>query len=53
MAWGGVMIFDIVVFVMTLVRTIQISRRSGKDRTLVHILIRDGKNILWNAYKRY
>ena len=44
MAWCGVMIFDLIVVVMTLVRTIQINRRSGKDRTLTHVLIRDGKH---------
>ncbi|KAF9652457.1 hypothetical protein BDM02DRAFT_2748113 [Thelephora ganbajun] len=41
-AWCGVVVFDLVVVIMTLVRTIQINRRSGKDRTLTHILIRDG-----------
>jgi len=39
------MIFDLVVVVMTLVKTIQINRRSGKDRTLTHVLIRDGEDI--------
>ena len=44
-AWCGVMVFDLVVVVMTLARTIKINKRSGKDRTLTHVLIRDGENI--------
>jgi len=40
--WGSVMIFDLVVIILTLVRTIRIKRRSGKDRSLTHVLIRDG-----------
>lgn len=47
------MIFHLVVVVLTLARTIQIKRRSGKDRTLTHVLIRDGKNISQNASNRY
>ena len=42
--WCGVMAFDLVVVVMTLVRTIQINKRSGKDRTLTQVLIRDGES---------
>lgn len=41
--WGGVMVFHLVVVVLTLVKTIQIKRRSGKDHTLTHLLIRDGR----------
>ena len=44
-AWCAVIIFDLVVVVMTLVRTIQINQRSGKNRTLTHVLIRDGENV--------
>jgi hypothetical protein len=44
-AWSTVMIFDLVVIVMTLVRTIQINRRSGEKRTLKHVLMQDGKSI--------
>lgn len=42
-AWSGIVVFDLVVISMTLARTIQINRRSGRDRTLTRILIRDGK----------
>ena len=37
------MIFDLIVIVMTLVKTIRINRRSGGGQTLAHILMRDGK----------
>ena len=39
------MLFDLVVVIMTLVRTIKINKASGGDRTLIHVLIRDGKRI--------
>ena len=45
-AWCGPMVFDLIVVVMTLVKTIQIDRMSGRDRTLTHVLIRDGKSVL-------
>ncbi|KAF9785826.1 hypothetical protein BJ322DRAFT_743865 [Thelephora terrestris] len=41
-AWCCVMLFDLIVVAMTLVRTIQINRRDGKERTLVNLLMRDG-----------
>lgn len=50
MAWSTVMIFDLIVVVMTLIRTIQINRRSGKDHILTRALMRDGKIISWNAF---
>ena len=37
------MLFDLIVVIMTLVRTIRINQTSGGDRTLIHVLIRDGK----------
>jgi hypothetical protein len=40
-AWGGSLIFDTLVFVMTVAKAIQV-RRSG-DRALIKILLRDGK----------
>lgn len=39
------MLFDLIVVIMTLVRTIRINQTSGGDRTLIHVLIRDGKRI--------
>lgn len=42
-AWSTIVIFDLVVVIMTLVKTITINRQSGKDCTLTGILIRDGK----------
>lgn len=44
-AWCSVLIFDLIVVVMTLVKTVQINRRSGKEHTLTHVLMRDGKDI--------
>ena len=44
-AWSTVMIFDLIVVAMTLVRTIKINRRSGKNRALTCVLMRDGKRI--------
>lgn len=41
-AWSTVMIFDLIVVVMTLVRTIKINRRSGKKHALTRVLMRDG-----------
>ncbi|KAF9788461.1 hypothetical protein BJ322DRAFT_635405 [Thelephora terrestris] len=41
-AWSTVMIFDLIVVVMTSVRTIKINRRSGKNHTLPRVLMRDG-----------
>lgn len=48
-AWSTVMIFDLIVVVMTFVRTIKINRRSGKKHTLTQVLMRDGKVISCNA----
>lgn len=39
--WGCILIFDFVVFALTLVRSMQIRRRSRRN-VLTHILIRDG-----------
>lgn len=50
-AWSNIVIFDLVVVVMTLVRTIQINRRSVRDHTLTHLLIRDGENIDRTAFE--
>lgn len=41
--WCGVLGFDIIVVLMTLVKTIQIHRGSGGVRTLFHVLLRDGE----------
>lgn len=48
-AWSTVMIFDIIVVVMTFVRTIKINRKSGKKHSLTRVLMRDGKVISCNA----
>lgn len=48
--WGSVMIFDLVVVVLTLARTMKIKRRSGKGHTLTHILMRDGRRHLVNRF---
>jgi hypothetical protein len=40
-AWGGLLAFDTVVFAMTVAKAILVGR-SG-DRTLIKILLRDGK----------
>lgn len=45
-AWSTVMIFDLIVVLMTLVRTIKINR-SGKHHALTRVLMRDGKGISW------
>jgi hypothetical protein len=42
-AWDGLLVFDILVFVMTVAKAIQVGR-SG-DRELIKILLRDGKCI--------
>ncbi|KAF9778768.1 hypothetical protein BJ322DRAFT_491912 [Thelephora terrestris] len=41
-AWCSVMIFDLVVAIMTLLRTMKISRRSRADHMLTYVLMRDG-----------
>lgn len=43
-AWGGAMTFDLVVVVMTLVKTIKINRRTGGGYALTRVLMRDGKS---------
>lgn len=40
--WGCVLVFDFVVVILTLVKTLQLKRRSGENHTLVHVLMRDG-----------
>jgi hypothetical protein len=40
-AWGGLLVFDTLVFVMTVAKAIHIGR-SG-DRALIKVLLRDGK----------
>jgi hypothetical protein len=40
-AWDGLLVFDTLVFVMTVAKAIQV-RRSG-ERALIKILLRDGK----------
>jgi hypothetical protein len=40
-AWGGSLVLDTLVFVMTVAKAIQVGR-SG-DRALINILLRDGK----------
>jgi hypothetical protein len=40
-AWGGLLAFDTLVFVMTVAKAILVGR-SG-DQTLIKILLRDGK----------
>ena len=46
MAWSNVLVFDLIVVMLTLAKTIKINRSSGGDRTLTHVLIRDGKTIV-------
>ena len=38
------MFFDLIVVTMTLVKTVQLNRRSGGGYTIVYILMRDGKS---------
>ena len=49
-SWGSLMVFHIVVLALTLVKTIQIKRRSGRDHTLTHVLLRDGMNASLDLY---
>ena len=48
--WGGVMIFDFVVVVLTIIRTMKIKRRSRKVHTLTDLLMRDGESFLWQRF---
>ena len=50
-AWCGVAVFDFIVVIMTLVRTVQINR-SSSDHSLTHILIRDGESIHRRSFAR-
>jgi hypothetical protein len=42
-AWGGLLVFDTLVFVMTVAKAMMV-QRSG-NRALIKILVRDGKCI--------
>ncbi|KAF9780089.1 hypothetical protein BJ322DRAFT_310118 [Thelephora terrestris] len=41
-AWGGLMVFDFITVIMTLVKTIQINRRCGRGHAIIQVLMRDG-----------